>query len=112
MKKLGAPPARKRYSSDLSARDWQRLEPLLQVRRRSKWLLLSVVNAVLYVLKNGCLWRDLPGDFPPWGTVYWYFAKWQDAGVLDELNTCLNVACRENAPKKRCPPASLLTRKA
>jgi transposase len=112
MEKLGAPPARKRYSSDLSARDWQRLEPLLPVRRRSKWPLLSVVNAVLYVLKNGCLWRDLPGDFPPWGTVYWYFANWQDAGVLDELNACLNVACRENAPKKRRPPASLLTRKA
>jgi transposase len=58
---------RKRYSSDLSARDWQRLKPLLRVRRRSKWPLVEVVNAVLYVLKNGCLWRDLPGDFPPWG---------------------------------------------
>ena len=111
MEKVIALTARKQYSSDLSARDWQRLA-LLQVRRRSKWLLLSVVNAVLYVLKNGCLWRDLPGDFPPWGTVYWYFAKWQDAGILDELNACLNVACRENAPKKRSPPASLSTRKA
>ena len=40
-------------------------------------------------------------SFPPWGTVYWYFGKWQDEGVLDELNACLNVACRENAPKKR-----------
>lgn len=90
---------RKRYSSDLSPRDWQRLEPLLRVRRRSKWPLVEVVNAVLYVLKNGCLWRDLPGDFPPWGTVYWYFAKWQREGILDELNTCLTVDCRENTPK-------------
>ena len=47
MEKLGVAPARKRYSSDLSARDWQRLEPLLQVRRRSKWPLVRVVNAVL-----------------------------------------------------------------
>ena len=38
---------RKRYSSDLSDRDWQRLEPLLQVQRHSKWPLMSVVNAVL-----------------------------------------------------------------
>lgn len=74
--------------------------------------MLSIVNAVLYVLKNGCLWRDLPGDFPPWGTVYWYFANWQDAGVLDALNACLNMACRENAPKKHSPPVSLSTRKA
>jgi transposase len=112
MEKVAAPSTRKRYSSDLSGRDWQRLEPFLPVRRRSKWPLLSIVNAVLYVLKNGCLWRDLPGDFPPWGTVYWSFAKWQDAGVLDELNACLNVACRENAPKKHNPPASSPTRKA
>ena len=46
---------RKRYSSDLSVHDWQRLEALLRVRRRSKWPLVEVVNAVLYVLKNGCL---------------------------------------------------------
>lgn len=63
--------ARKRYSSDLSPRDWQRLEPLFVVARRGKWPLAEVVNAILYVLKNGCVWRDLPGDFPPWGTVYW-----------------------------------------
>ena len=98
-------PARKRYSADLSAREWQHLAPLLRVCRRSKWPLLDLVNAVGYVLKNGYMWRDLPGGFPPWGTVYWYFSKWQNEGVLEELNACLNVACRENAPKKRSPPA-------
>ena len=72
---------RKRYSSDLSARDGQRVEPLLRVHRRSKWPLVEVVNAVLSVLRNGCLWRDLPGDFPPWGTVYGYFSKWQREGT-------------------------------
>ena len=97
---------RKRYSSDLSARDWPRLEPLLRVRRRSKWPLVEVVNAVLYVLKNGGLWRDLPGDFPPRGTVHWYFAKWEREGILAELNACLTVDCRVNTPQKRRPPAS------
>ncbi|RZK40511.1 MAG: transposase [Hymenobacter sp.] len=74
---------------------------LAHVRRRSKWALLELVNAILYVLKNGCLWRDVPGEFPPWGTVYWYFSKWQQEGVLDEINACLVVDCRENAKKKR-----------
>ena len=98
---------RQGYSSDLSAHDWQRLEPLLlaHVRRRSKWPLRELVNAILYVLKNGCLWRDVPGEFPPWGTVYWYFSKWQESGALDEINACLVVDCRENAQKKRSPPA-------
>lgn len=101
-------PKRKVYSSALSAHDWPRLEPLLlaHVRWRSKWPLLELVNAILYVLKNGCLRRDVPGEFPPWGTVYWYFSKWQDSGVLDEINTCLVVDCREYTQKKRSPVAS------
>ena len=107
MKDIAAPLRRKSYSSDLSPHDWQRLEPLLlaHVRRRSKWPLLELVNAILYVLKNGCLWRDVPGEFPPWGTVYWYFSKWQDSGVLDEINACLVVDCREKAQKKPSPAA-------
>ena len=95
--------ARKRYSSDLSARDWQQLEPLLVVRRRGKWPLMEVVNAILYVLKNGCVWRDLPGDLPPWGTVYWYFGKWEADGTWQRASSCLNVSGRERAQKKPAP---------
>jgi len=93
---------RKRYSSDLSAGDWPRLEPPLRVRRRSKWPLVEVGNAVLYVLKNGCLWRDLPGDFLPWGTGYWYFAKWQREGTLEALTTCLPMGCCPHKPPPTC----------
>ena len=100
MNQTSAKAVRKRYSSDLSIRDWQRLEPLLVVRRRGKWPLLEVVNAILYVLKNGCVWRDLPGDFPPWGTAYWYFAQWEADGTWERVSTCLNVSCREQAQKK------------
>ena len=108
MKDISALSQRKAYSSDLSAHDWQRLEPVLlaPVRRRSKWPLLELVNAILYVLKNGCLWREVPGEFPPWGTGYWYFSKWQDEGVLDKINPCLVADCREHAQKKPSPVAS------
>ncbi len=94
---------RKRYSSDLARRDWEYLAPLLVVRRQGKWPLAEVVNAILYVLKNGCVWRDLPGDFPPWGTAYWYFAKWQADGTWERVSTCLNVSSREAAQKKPVP---------
>ena len=94
---------RKRYSSDLSARDWQHLAPLRLVRRRGKWPLVGVVNAILYVLNNGCVWRDLPGDLPPWGTVYWYFAKWEADGTWQRASACLNTSSRERAEKKPGP---------
>jgi putative transposase len=39
--------------------------------------LREVVNGIFYVLKTGCQWRNLPGDFPPSGTVYHYFNTWR-----------------------------------
>ena len=94
---------RKAYSSDLCIRDWQRLEPLLVVKRRSKWPLVEIVNAILYVLKNGCVWRDVPGDLPPWGTAYWYFDKWETDGTWARVSACLTVSSREHAQKKPVP---------
>ena len=75
------------------------------MRRHAKWPLAEVVNAILYVLKNGCVWRDLPGDLPPWGTVYWYFAKGEAASTWQRISTCLKVSSREAAPKKAWPTA-------
>ena len=53
----------------------QWLQPLRVFMRRSKWPLVEIINAILYVLKNGCVWRDVLGDLPPWVTTYWYFDK-------------------------------------
>ncbi|WP_425293351.1 transposase [Hymenobacter segetis] len=54
-----------RCSSELTERQWQRLAPLLVVRRTSKWPLQAVVNGIFYVLKNGCVCRDVPADLLP-----------------------------------------------
>ena len=43
---------------------WPRIAGLIPVRRRSKWPLAEVVDAILYMLKNNCGWRDIPGEFP------------------------------------------------
>ena len=56
----------KKYSSDIPARGWQAIEKILLVQRKSKWELKEIINAIFYITKNGCVWRDLPGEFPPW----------------------------------------------
>jgi transposase len=76
----------KTYSSDLPAASWQVIKKIIQVLRRRKWDLKEVVNAVLYVTKNGCVWRDVPGEFPPWQTVYYYFSKWVKDGTWKSIN--------------------------
>ena len=89
----------KKYSSDLSPKCWQVIEKIIQVRRKSKWNLEQIVNAILYLTKNGCVWRDIPGEFPPWITIYWwpsllYYCKWVTDGTWKNISDCLiNVSC-------------------
>ena len=80
----------KQYSSDLSAKGWQVTQKIILVQRKSKWNLHEIVNGIFYVTKNGCIWRDLPGEFPPWQTVYWYYRKWvRDGTWWDNINRSL-----------------------
>ena len=54
----------------------------------------AIVNAILYVNRTGCAWRYLPQDFPPWRTVYGYFAAWRDNGALQRIHDRLRDAAR------------------
>ena len=62
----------KQYTTDLKDEEWAllapyllRLMPLQSRGRKAKYELRLLLDAVRYVLRNGCTWRDLPGDFPP-----------------------------------------------
>jgi transposase len=70
----------KSYPSNLTQDQWELLEPLLPAakrRGRPRTDLLSILNAIFYVLCEGCTWRGLPGDFPAWQTVYTFFRNWR-----------------------------------
>ena len=46
---------------------------------------LKLLNALLYVVENGCKWRGLPGHFGNWHTIYTRMNRWSKAGVLDRV---------------------------
>ncbi len=54
-----------------------------------------IVEAILYVNRTGCSWRQLPHDFPPWDTVYWYFQRWNAEGTTDRVHDALRDAVRD-----------------
>jgi putative transposase len=57
------------------------------------------MNAILYFLRTGCPWRDLPRDsFPPRSTVYDIFRKFQYDRVWETLWAELHMASRANGP--------------
>ena len=87
------------YLSDLSDRQWQRLEKFFERPdprgARSKYPRRRVVEAVLYRLREGCRWRALSHDFPPWDTVYDHWRRWQARGIWPQAVAVLGTRWRE-----------------
>jgi hypothetical protein len=73
---------RTRYPSDISREQFEQIRPLLESARKKtsprRIDLYEVFCGVLYLLKSGCQWRMLPGEFPKWRTVHSYFAIWSE----------------------------------
>ena len=84
---------RKPYPSDLTDEQWDVLASLLPsaktVGRPRTVDLREVVNGIVYVLRNGCTWRAMPHDLPPWGTVWWYFREWRQDGTWERVHEAL-----------------------
>jgi transposase len=58
----------------------------------------QIVDAIFYLVDNGIKWRAMPIDFPPWSTVYNFFATWAAAGVTIDLLDALRfrgLCCTE-----------------
>ena len=68
----------------------------------------EIVNAILYVLRTGCQWRAVPHDLPPWGTVWWYFRQWREAGLWEQINTTLREQDRMRVGREPTPSAAIL----
>jgi putative transposase len=62
----------------------------------------------LYLDRTGCAWRYLPADFPPWQTVYGYFAAWRDDGTLARLHSELRALVRTAAGRQPEPTAAVI----
>jgi transposase len=45
----------------------------------------AVINALLYVVEQGCKWRGLPRKFGNWHTIYTRMNRWSKAGVIEKL---------------------------
>jgi transposase len=101
-----------RYASDLTAEELALIEPHLPQEntrgRRRKWPWEAILNGLFYLLRTGCQWRQLPSDFPPWQTVYGWFARWRDDGTLERINHALVMRDRERVGREASPTAGII----
>jgi putative transposase len=87
----------KQYPSDIADDQWAILEPLIPASHGGRPRAIDlrpIVNGIFYRNRSGCQWRMLPGDFGPWQTVYYYFAKWRKDGTWRQLNDALRELVR------------------
>jgi transposase len=102
------------YPSDLTDAQWQVIAchlPAERAGRRGRpriWPRRRIVEAILYLDRTGCAWRYLPADFPPWQTVYTYFAAWRDDGTLARLHAELRTRVRVAAGRNPGPTAAVI----
>ena len=101
---------RKKYSTDLSDEEWARIERLvpspLPGGRPAKYERREILNAIFYLLRSGCSWRDLPHDFPPHKSVNGYYNKWRDEGLFERINEVLRKEVRQQLGRNEEPSAS------
>ena len=101
-----------RYTSDLTDPEWQLIDycfpkssPLGRPREHT---FRELLNAVFYVVKTGCQWRNVPTHFAPWGTVYHYFRQWKRDGLWVRIHTHLRDHVRLAAGRHRQPSAGII----
>lgn len=99
------------YPSDLTDAQWELIAPMVEPRpggRPATRPRRRIVDAILYLNRTGCSWRQLPHDFPPWETVYWYFKTWTDDGLTDRIHDALRAAVRDAAGRDPMASAGIV----
>src|SRR4051794_41750300 len=85
---------------DLTDRQWERLEPLLPPRRprtgRPNEDHRRILDGIVWVLRTGAPWRDLPERYGPVGTVSSRFYRWRAAGVWQSILAALQAEADAN----------------
>jgi transposase len=108
---------RRAYPSDLSDAQWALIEPMLtawRAARRGPGVaarvhdLREIVNAILYVCRSGIAWAYLPHDFPPYKTVYDYYAKWEVDGTTETVHDLLRQRVRVAEGRAATPTAAII----
>lgn len=108
----GSKVTRKPYSSDLTLTQWEIISPMLRPNtgrgRHNIHDLKDIVDAILYINVNGCKWKDLPHDFPPFTSVSHHYRKWSKDGTWRRINDALREQVRERAGRDPHPSLGAL----
>ncbi|NHO19824.1 IS5 family transposase [Acetobacter oeni] len=102
----------KRYPSDLTDEEWERIAPLMPpANRRGRKRttdLREIINALRYLVRSGCGWEMLPVHFGPWQTVYWWFRRLMRRFLFQTIHDVSLMLGREMAGREASPSGGVI----
>ena len=100
------------YDTDVTEEQWPLIQPLFPVSsgrgRPMELALQAVINAIFYLVRTGCQWRNLPKDLPKWQSVYYYFRKWSKDGTWQKVNEAVRKLEREKRGRQPEPTGAIV----
>ena len=72
------------YPSNLTDKQWELIEGIVYVGASAKINRRLLIDAIFYLMKAGCQWRQLPKDFPNWKTIYSFFHENSEKKYMGE----------------------------
>ena len=96
------------YPSDLTDAQWGEIKTLFSGLREYTWPKRELTDAVLYLVKTGCQWRQLPHDFPPYSTVHSFYRRARKSGLWDKILQHLVQKTREDAGRSPRPTYAII----
>ena len=81
------------YHKDLTKAQWKRIKFVFGKRAKVGSPSLNprtVFNAIMWILKSGAQWRDLPAYYGNWNSIYHKFRQWYSLGLFERLLQLIN----------------------
>lgn len=82
---------------------WAAISHFFNLKRKRKHDLRQMLNIILWLLRTGCQWRNLPEEWPNWQAVYYYFEQWSHDGTFERINLALNQLDRKQVAREGFP---------
>ena len=101
-----------RYTTDLTDTEWPLINYCFpkpsKTGRPRQHSYRELANAIFYVVRTACQWRNLPKDFAPWRTVYHYMRLWKRSGLWELIHTHLREHLRRVEGRKHRASAGII----
>ena len=85
---------------EVNDKQWSKIKFLFETEKRVGRPSLNprrVLNAILWILKSGARWRDLPSRYGNWNSIYHKFRKWCSQGLFERLLKIVNTDANDSA---------------